>query len=178
MNTPAPSHGISPEWELISVLAETVAFFLVTIDLYGEERLAALHEKISTFLQRALGRVRVFAHDPEEHFPLGSPLWFSLRAAIVGGAYWVYLHPEVTDSLSRWKWAQVLYAVIGRTLVVCIVGLGPFWLLADATHLVPRFGIWLLRKAKLKGVLLSFGTVLFVFAKGILVVNLMSEVHF
>jgi hypothetical protein len=177
MNTPAPSH-ISPEWELISVLAETVAFFLVTIDLYGEERLAALHEKISGFLQRALGRVHVFARDPDERFPVGSPLWFTVRAIIVAGGYWVYIHPEVAESFFRWKWSAALYELVGGILIPCIVGLGPIWLLVDAAHLVPRFGIWLLRKAKLKGVLLSLGTVLFVFAKGILVVNLIGELHF
>ena len=86
------------------------------------------------------------------------------------------MHPELTDPLARWS--DGLRDLVMNPLIPCIVTLGPLWLLVDLAHLVPRFGMWLLRKGKLKGVLLSFGTLLFLFAKGILVVNLIREGRF
>lgn len=52
-----PDQPLSAGWELASVLMEVVAFFFVTIDLYGEERLQRLQDKLSSWLYGLLARI-------------------------------------------------------------------------------------------------------------------------
>jgi hypothetical protein len=40
------------DWEFLSVVLESLAFFLVTVELYGEQRLRELHDLLVPFLQR------------------------------------------------------------------------------------------------------------------------------
>jgi hypothetical protein len=42
--------AMSPRYEFISVSLETVAFFLVTIELYGKERLTNATDRLRGFL--------------------------------------------------------------------------------------------------------------------------------
>jgi hypothetical protein len=48
---------------------------------------------------------------------------------------------------------------------------------SQPTLLVPVFALWLMTKIKFKGLLLVLGTLLFVAAKGILVVHLLRELY-
>ena len=80
MVTPEPSQAIKPAWDLVSELAEIAAFFLVTIDLYGEERLQALNKSISWLLSRTLARIRLFRwRDKDNPLPIGTVSGFILR---------------------------------------------------------------------------------------------------
>jgi hypothetical protein len=158
---------LNPTWELASVLMEMVAFFFVTIDLYGEERLDTLNARIASFFNFILTRVRWWPKEQDrDRLAPGSTLGFLSRLALAIAGFYIYRFSTKHD------FALVLN-FIGLFFLVPAGLLLPF----DVGHLLSRFALWLLRKLQLKGILLTVGALLFFIAKGILAIGFLEELH-
>lgn len=172
MVMPEPPQSISPAWELTSVLAECTAFFFVTIDLYGEERLRALNQRISWVLSSTLAKLR-FSFSKDEPLAIGSINGFITHwmGLCFGLLFWLAKSPPVPPLLQpimKFGHGMSLFFVITFALGLAL----------DVLFFIPALALWLITKLKFKGVLLTFGALLFVFAKGILIMHLVHEVHF
>lgn len=174
MGTPEATTAISPFWDLVSVITEVVAFFLVTIDLYGEERLAALNDWIARFLSRMLaGKWRKLIPE-EEPDPIryGSAAGFILRLICFAIVYpmsrWPVegASPFLTPILLFGRWMCVFFAVVFAVGIVL-----------DLIVFTSAFALWLVTKLRFKGILLTCGALLFIFAKGILIAHSLNELH-
>lgn len=173
MFTSEPAESINPAWELASVLAEITAFFFVTIDLYGEQRLAALDANISSTFKAFHGKLGPLNKLQGEPLQLGTLSGLIFHCFVAVAAYFMNrLLKQPTFDPTGVEWL----IVGGRILSVLVLITFPPAILVDLTRLVPVFALWLLREMKVKGVLLACGSVLFVFAKGIIVVHYLRQV--
>jgi len=169
-------HGsLQPILEVVSVVAEVLAFFLVTTDLYGEQRLEALQKRLSSFSLLAVLKLRVFDFDEEpDVFSLGSPVGFVIRCLLLIGIY--FLIPSVMAQLAGQPPLIVqiadtgLLAFLGITMV-CGLILIPI----DIIRLIPRAALWLIRRAGMKHLLLGIGALLFLFSKSLLIFTLVHD---
>jgi hypothetical protein len=175
--TAESSQPLSAGWELVSVVAEVVAFFFVTVDLYGEERLTILNARISSGLNSSLQRLRAllgpFDDDPRHEF--GTLRGFAGR--ILGTAFYsVLLFIIPPAHLFPFSFPQLLLELLN--VCVALITLGMIvTLMVDLLCFLPAFPLWLVSKLKFKGLLLTFGTCIFLFSKGILAVHLSRELH-
>ena len=168
---------LSAGWELVSVAAEVVAFFFVTVDLYGEERLTLLNARISsglnTSLQRLRGRLGPFDDDPRHEF--GTLRGFAGRA--LGLAFYaVLLFVIPAARLSPFSFLQWVLELVN--ISIALITLGMFvTLMVDLLCFLAAFPLWLVSKLKFKGLLLAMGTCIFLFSKGIVAVHLSRELQ-
>lgn len=167
--------------EIASALAEVAAFFLVTIDLYGEERLIVLNGTLTTILRKIEGRLRQNL-DADSYFKdrtFGSYLFFmSTAIAIFVGAVTLLPHIfEQTRNIETGTFWHTLWLFSSRFVwgfAWVIVVLFPIFFLLELVRGMARLGLWLLQQIEAKGVFLFLGTVLFILAKGILIAGLIS----
>jgi hypothetical protein len=158
---------MTPKLEFISVCLEIVAFFCVTLDLYGKERLEALTERlvcVTGIVLRWFTRAYWQATDAGESSD--TPIWK------VGGIMTAVLLPMYL-LLFLFFWSIVVtngneeairFFSVMMPLMFLIFSTGPLLYILSALTL---FATWLLKRVKFSGVLLLVGTALFVGAKGI-----------
>jgi hypothetical protein len=139
--------------EHISLLLEVCAFFLVTIELYGERRLNEGALLIRTVLQR--GRTR-FAKYIEFWFGLGFVLFTIL---IVFGMFL----PD-RPNYGGWNaWSIILIGLVGLFVLICSALAIVLLVWSSAV-----FGTFLLARLRLRGIMLLVGALLFVVAKAMI----------
>lgn len=158
----------------ISIILDTVSFFFVTIDLYGEERLKSLHEKIDAVIgisvdilsdiqQSLAGKVSlVFAGCVmflaiEKAANIIEPILslFNLKFTVPG---LINSIPDPVRELIMIA-VNIVLTIAGTTLALC---LGVF-IVSCALKLATK----MLQSIKLSGVLLTIGTILFLISKSI-----------
>jgi len=97
MAIPEMTSPLNPAWDLVSVATEVVAFFMVTVELYGEERLRSLQEQLASLIRRVVGGFRNIA-GRDDPFWIGSTVGFLGRIVVAGIAFYLaYLiadHPN------------------------------------------------------------------------------------
>ncbi len=124
---------MSPLREFTSVTLEIVAFFFVTLDLYGKERVEALTELLKSRTDKGLPRIRRAFYYLRETQEGSSPsaIWaeglIALVVFIIGGTffYMVVFAQFALWLLERVKFSGVLL-IIGPCLFVIAKGL--IWL--------------------------------------------------
>ena len=149
--------------ELLSVSLEIVAFFCVTIELYGEVRLEAATKRGSEIARDlhdlVLSGVRAWGQTPKnQSLKNDVGLLFSLTLVLDVGL-WMIVFLDGDPSL------RIFLIVLWLPLGVAINGGALIYILA-------KFANWLLHQTTIPGLLLVIGAVLFVGAKGILWVPL------
>lgn len=167
--------GLQPVLEVVSVGAEVLAFFLVTTDLYGEQRLAALQQRLSSWTRSLIVKLRFFDFGKQRDLTsLGSPIGFVVRGLIVVGI--VLLLPHIAVQLaSELPWIVRTADQILMVVLVFTMGCGLLLLPIDIICLMPRVALWLLRKAGMKHLLLGIGVLLFLLSKGLLVFTILHD---
>jgi hypothetical protein len=161
------------DWELLSVVLEIVAFFFVTVELYGEERLRELHPRLISSLQK----IKILR--PQDQKDVTDPR--VLIVSLIGFIAAYYVRPFLSYPLSipvpippafiflvPIAWQFVVFLVWGALTVFPLM-----WIMI-ALHWFIHFSLYLLGRLQLKGVLLSIGAIMFVLAKGILAVEAFS----
>ncbi|MGB7949509.1 MAG: hypothetical protein WCH75_17620 [Candidatus Binatia bacterium] len=155
------------QWELASVLLEIVAFFLVTIELYGEDRLRVFHARLIA----AMSKVRVFSEKDEDFF-LNPFVGYVLYPLMFVGSF--LLRPYVqTNYPSDWFVIPGWWIIMG--FIWCFLVLVPILEMMIVFHWLIRLGLFTLHQVRLRGLLLTIGALLFVCAKGIQVARLVPE---
>jgi hypothetical protein len=87
------------DWDFLSVVLEIVAFFLVTVELHGEQRLRELHDHLVPCLQK----VRLMHERSTDHELVASPFFIVMSILIFVRAYKIrpYLGLPVPDPSHR-----------------------------------------------------------------------------
>jgi hypothetical protein len=169
-------HTMAPGWELASVLTEIMAFFLVTIDLYGEERLAVLHRRIASVFSSVVAHFRKTA-DPDL-----SPTFFVIAAPFLFlFCYGFKLLLDRGNPFDPGTFGYVIMYICSAVMWVFVwVGLviSPLMVVLLIVQGLSHVGLWLLRTVELRGILLTLGALLFVFSKSILVLKALRELDF
>jgi hypothetical protein len=171
---------MSTNLERAAIVLETFSFFLVTIDLFGRERIETLHQRLkksaSTLRKldlRAIVRPR-FTLDVKEN---SSDATYAVIGLIVFPAC------VIVGEMMVWHtsglWVKIMIVPLLGVLATYIIGVsiaGMVWL---ATVLLERvingvFGIilYLFNKMKLEGVMVLLGAVLFLASKAMSFVTL------
>jgi hypothetical protein len=154
-----------------------VAFFLVTIELYGETRLREFHENFVPFLQK----VKLMHERSTDHELVASPFFIVVSILIFIVAYKIrpYLGLPLADPDHKfndfWQGLFVVggYFLLGFVWVILVIF--PLNWVMVGVHWLARLNLFLLNKLQLKGLLLSIGAVMFVFAKLILAFHVLPE---
>ena len=154
----------------ISILLEVISFFLVTLDLFGKERLGMLYRRIIT----NLNRIRQVEFERWSHKWLLSP--FIFFGAILMTASLVYIiynflplfvaqFPHSMPFLIGCLIVVIaIYAYIKLLVLIYVRLLYYILLLASVIlNLLTR----LFNRYKLEGLMLTIGTILFIIGKSI-----------
>jgi hypothetical protein len=163
-----------PRWEFSSVVMEVVGFFLVTIELYGEQRLREYHTRLVT----SLSAVRIFKSTEDEKFFLG-PAGYTVYPLCFIAAY--LLRPFVAASFPAAGTDPILYAstwVVYYVLIWPFLVMVPILTLMIISHWLIQFSVFVLSKVALKGVFVTVGALLFLTAKTILAAFVWPETGF
>ena len=172
--------ALSPVWEMISIGLETLAFFMVTVELYGEKRLRRLNARIGGCLKWLAGKVRGAPLEENDelfiyigsatgtigHLVLGIGAYFATRAA--------YRHlatTPLTHVLTLLWWGYWLICSVPLTVALLLLPL-------DFIVIVLRGILWVVAKLKLRGILLAIGTVLFLLSRAIPFLHALNERRF
>ena len=160
--------------ELISISVETIAFFCVTIDLYGKHRLRAATKKLQglgmSVATKSGGLMRNFL-GLRMDYPLGLPgivYVFVVTPLFYAIAYMVFFSEGVRTLFLRGDAFANSLIVIGRILAVIMVAGMSMYTLLFALVALGTLGVCLLQRLHFSGFLLAIGTILFVAAKGML----------
>lgn len=157
--------------ERISIILDTVSFFFVTIDLYGEERLTNFHDKIEAFLMIIVD----ILCDIQESLAMKVSMVFGVIVMFAGllntasSLIKIFkLEFTFTDLMSYFTDPQkdLIMVVIDMASTI----LGSIFALFFAVFIVLRalkLTTKFLQSIKLPGVLLTLGTILFVISKSI-----------
>ena len=178
------------ENELISVSLEIVAFFFVTVDLYGKERLdrltvlllsvmESISKKIQRLVERLIGGVikkkeeivRKFGFEPE---PETHPLLGMVVTATVSIPLLSWILLSLFDTIRNpSSYPTGFFGFVLKAFTIVGLFLGGLGLIVETVNGllllllgVMLVGLWLIRRMKFEGVLLSIGAILFVIAKG------------
>lgn len=173
--------------ELLSVSLEILAFFFVTTDLYGKDRLEALGDTLSSTLKRLAWLFRYDAGVPDRE--VGPLVWVFGAAVtyVITPFLWLityfffmtllaYGEPPRSrhDDLSL---AGLLFWGLSSFSLGCLAG----WVTIRAALPFMALNLtmlahWLLERARVSGVLLGSGTILFLIAKAIIWLRLFHEI--
>jgi hypothetical protein len=173
----APQLGqLSPTLELTSTVAEIIAFFFVTLDLYGEERLTALNEIISSGLNNVLKKFREsfgsYDENPKHEFGTIRGFWVRLLAFIFA-LILITIVPRGHLTLSVWQ----IFLLLINIFVAFLVLAGVIMLGADLVCAIVAVPLYFISRLKFRGLLLMIGAALFLVSKGILVSHLVDELR-
>lgn len=138
-------------WELSSILMETTAFFLVTVDLYGEDRLRHLKGRMEQRFNRIRFpmRLRSVAREAGNK----AVVFDTLRngaITLVGYLFIKFLLPNHPI----WELQVSLVTVLFAALFV-----------ADVVYFITTAGLYLIGKQEMKGMFLVTGACLFIASK-------------
>jgi hypothetical protein len=153
--------------ELLSVTLEIVAFFFVTIELYGTERLDAATKRSSEIArdlhERVLAGVRAWGQTPENQSLRNDVgLLFSLTLVLDVGL-WMIVFWDSDPSL------RIFFILLWLPLGV------PFNV-GTLIYILAKAANWLLHQTTIPGLLLVIGAGLFVCAKGIIWGHLLIKI--
>ncbi len=162
MFTPETGSFVSPQWDLASSIIETVAFFFVTIELYGEERLKHLNDSLLQSSTRwRLTFLRILG------FYDGEVMRQFIAFGLLGSALVLGM-----AGLAHWAGADKIRNAFFGLYVIFLICFGLAALVKTTVRLaaIPvSISLWLLARARLKGLLLAIGTLLFLLAKAIVI---------
>jgi hypothetical protein len=178
---------MTPATELWSVSLEIIAFYCVTTDLYGEKRLKVLGDRMTPALKRFAWVLRYDADVPDGEVSLWA--WL-LGAVITYGTtlllwlipYFCFVNLVAYDAAPRSRHEDIsLFVQEGWSMGVIVGGCLAGWF--TLRYSLPLIALnltmsahWLLERARVSGVLLGIGTILFSIAKGIVWWPLFREV--
>ena len=159
--------------EHMSIILEGIAFFLVTTDLYGEDRLLKLHEKIKSARPMDAGKKLL-------------ELVFTRKTVImsVNGtlnilffiAFLVYTNKFIS-SYPYWsyhyliKWIVIIVGGVAMTYIVLFAIYLLFFFSYGAAFYILSLLIKILQIKPLKYIMLPLGTILFIISKIIAYIN-------
>jgi hypothetical protein len=160
--------------EQIAISLEVLAFFFVTLDLYGKERVERLSERMHREMQLEFNWIR-------KNFSFGrtrSLLDYVVIGALLYGAAilltW-FINHDLGKYGSEWMRLSIQHlnnfeVFLGKWMFLisagCVVIYCGFFVSIFTTAAVGR---WLLGRLKLEGVMLTVGTVMFVASKETLI---------
>jgi hypothetical protein len=175
--------------ELLSAMLEVISFFLVTIDLYGRERLDRLQNRFAVaveVMQEARGLRIIERFDFNKHKITKSLLNNFIRVTVIGMfiASWWWLYIIVENFVDPYVGSYV------SIFVASVVGIvGSFLITYYGIHYL--FGlplvIWIVAliflrsinalfiKYKLEGIFLCVGAVLFLCSKALIIGHLSGQ---
>lgn len=163
-----------PRWEIASEVLEIVAFFLVTVDLYGEERLKHLNARSRQLFTRVRAWVR--RSDRSMHTATTRSIalnTFGHLGIVLVCSTLIYsvrfpldLHPV---PLLR----VVLLLLLGGFSLI----LGILIVFADIGYLLSALALYLLSKSNVRGIFLVSGTFIFLISKAIPITKSVYEVR-
>jgi len=147
------------------------SFFCLTVDLYGEERLMRLNDRLRKRFR--LTRARLVDSNAPEWLNLivvsGCTLFFSALACLF---WWLIFRIPITPSDG---WAMILGIALAELLYAMLAAITSILTLLGLFYLGSTLGLLLLRKVNVRGSLLLFGTLLFLVSKGLSVAKLLAE---
>jgi hypothetical protein len=172
--------------ELVSISLEVLAFFFVTVDLYGESRLDQLTVRLSSAMESSSVNIRRYIWDPfqtaysEVSGAFGGkseapaePIFAFIAIALSLLFYiaFTFLFATVRNidyhPTGSFGYVTGFLAIVG--LVVCgglAIGYGVMALLILLRGAL-LFGLFSIKRMKFQGILITVGTILFVVSKGI-----------
>ncbi|MBK7869581.1 MAG: hypothetical protein IPJ74_02305 [Saprospiraceae bacterium] len=152
-------------WNQIAILLETLSFFLVVPELFGERRL----QKFQKILSKRLHEIR--SKKPHEIVPKKfiTPLVLIIIIIIVSLIILCILLRLEERRQSESNPNQYLGIAIILGIILLFAGLVmipflyfiPLWIL----YIILIFLLWLLKRFKAKGILFGLGTTLFLISK-------------
>jgi hypothetical protein len=176
--------------ESISVALEIVAFFCVTLDLYGKERLnratidlLAIFESISTKIRRRVWEPFEKAYQEISKMIGGEgeappePLFvvMALMLVAVSAVVFIYLFGLFGEIMNTdvfppgfFKYVLMVLIVAGLLTAGFIVTGYAFMALLISFRGLLLTGLYLLTRLKFQGISLGFGTLCFLFSKGLI----------
>jgi hypothetical protein len=184
--------------ELISVSLEIPAFFFVTTDLYGEERLERLTVRLlsvakSVFriIQRQIMDIMSLAFSEVnkaydalfKKFGLNSssddvvvPEWVSAITMFFGSLFSYYIFMFLFTAIRNpdsyptgfFRYGLIIFTIIGLLLTAYLAIGSAIIFLSLLLRWVILLGLYLIRLMKLQGILLTIGTILFIISKGMI----------
>lgn len=156
--------------EKLSILLETVSFFLVTLDLFGKERLGKLYEQLVSRLEGMKKRRVAQPFLAYLHKNKMAGAIYSLSLVVMGLVLSDWILMKMRYSLPNNVFANA-FAVAGviafsATIVTLFVVLMPFFL-ENLLDLTLGSIVRLLDRYKLEGLMLTIGAVLFLASKAV-----------
>jgi hypothetical protein len=158
MLTSGMAHAWAARWEVASLLLETCAFFLVTVELYGEERLRQLNLRMT----RGFAGLRLQGQRTETDGIMTNWLT-SIGVFATGCLFYVFRN---IGSGRRLK-------LVVLEVAYFFMGFGGLAILGEIVQLAIRLCLFLLSKRTLKGLFLVLGATLFLGSKVISLVRLL-----
>jgi hypothetical protein len=176
---------MSARYEFISVTLEIVAFFHVTIELYGKERLTTATDRLRCLLRRLiywLLRHILNSLDPaDDRVSLANVSWFSVAVLSTATAVATFLslllvHDVLPALAELWAKPDPYINKVPHFAVfaigICALAVGIFAssiiVLAWMLFLLAGLAMILLDRLQFSGVMLFSGGLIFVFAKGMI----------
>ena len=155
-----------------SMLLEIFSFFLVTIDLYGRDRLNSAHLQIKTLLAESAKRTK-----PKYAFTIAEKFFATtLAKENLGCTMWILtplfiaplMIPMYYDQVVR-EYVDSIYVLsVFITLSVCVIIVFPFfvlyallWTVSEVSGLISK----ILNRIRIDGLFLFIGTVCFLLSK-------------
>lgn len=154
--------------EKIAVILETASFFLVTLDLFGKERLKSLYERLQLFLSKL--KSQQFKIDVWILSNGKRALTFAVLSAVFAGiSIWQLVKWIKDEDLIP---ENTFYLAIGFFIFQITIGFGSILIVNLIGFLINRFVsltlgllVKVLYRYHLEGIMLAVGTVLFLISK-------------
>ena len=183
---------MSARYEFISVTLEIVAFFLVTTELYGKERLTTARDRLRCLLGRLiywlLRRILNSLDPADDRVSLANVSWFSVTVLLIATAAATFLslmlvHDVLPALAELWTKPEPFINKVPHFAVyaigICAFALGIFAssiiVLAWMCFVLAGLGMILLDRLQFSGVMLFSGGLIFVFAKGMIWWHLLTH---
>lgn len=165
---------IGPRWEIASDVLEIIAFFLVTVDLYGEERL----RELNTRSRQLFTRLRLWLRLSDRSMHTASTT--SVVINTFGHVGLVLICSLVIYSvhfpLDLHPW-PLLKEVLALALSGLSLILGILVVLTDISYLLSSIVLYLLSKRNVRGLFLITGTFIFLVSKAISMMKAVYEIR-
>jgi hypothetical protein len=169
-------------YELISVSLEIIAFFFVTIDLYGKDRLKTADEKLTKatefLVTRCMQTLRIWssAKEDDKNFPIVGTGLGTVFLSIPVIYFLVYAAARMFASVESQPLLSIAVGFLLFFFILSGIGATAFTILFIFTAIV-AFANWMLGRLKFSGLLLSAGAIMFLIAKGMVWWHLFEEVR-
>ena len=159
-------------WDAAAIWLEVISFFLVTLDLWGEERLLAVQSRINLIQHDAVARKLNGYTDTIDNAIEFFKRYIvpAIQIVLIGGiALGVILN--VSDKTFLRSFAFPFSYVL--TAIIILVAIAFFSrIILVCTKMIVLVGLFVLKLAPVQGVMLTVGSMLFMASKAISLANL------